>query len=63
MQAYQVIKQLEPMVGTVEAQAWMLRGNELLAGITPVQAIKEAKLPDVQRAARAVAMEKGIFRP
>jgi hypothetical protein len=61
MQAYQVIKQLEPIVGTVEAQAWMQRGNELLGGITPVTAIKEQRLPDVLRAARAVAMEKGLF--
>ncbi|MCA1379420.1 hypothetical protein I6F34_01120 [Bradyrhizobium sp. BRP05] len=61
MQAYQVIKQLEPLVGTVEAQAWMFRGNDLLGGITPITAIKENRLPDVQRAARAVAMEKGIF--
>jgi hypothetical protein len=61
MQAYQVIKQLEPIVGTVEAQAWMQRGNELLGGITPVTAIKEQRLPDVLRAARAVALEKGLF--
>ncbi|MEY9138533.1 hypothetical protein ABIE79_010061 [Bradyrhizobium diazoefficiens] len=61
MQAYQLIKQLEKLVGTVEAQAWMLRGNEILGGITPVTAIKEQRLPDVLRAARAVAMEKGLF--
>jgi hypothetical protein len=61
MQAYQVIKQLEPIVGTAEAQAWMLRGNELLGGITPVTAIKEQRLPDVERAARVVAIERGRF--
>lgn len=61
MQAYQVIKQLEKHVGIVEAQAWMLRGNELLGGITPITAIKEDRLLDVQRAARVVAMEKGVF--
>ncbi|WP_424578999.1 hypothetical protein [Bradyrhizobium sp. USDA 241] len=61
MQAYQIIKQLEPLVGNVKAQAWMLRGNELLGGITPVTAIKEQRLPDVQRAARVVAIDRGRF--
>ncbi|WP_315729833.1 hypothetical protein [Bradyrhizobium sp. SZCCHNRI2010] len=61
MQAYQVIKRLDQVVGTVEAQAWMLRSNELLGGITPVSAIKERRIDDVLKAMRAVAMEKGLF--
>jgi hypothetical protein len=61
VQAYDVIRQVEKIVGLVEAQSWMLRGNELLGGITPVAAIKESRLPDVQRAARAIAIEKGLF--
>jgi hypothetical protein len=61
VQAYDVIRQIEKIVGLVEAQSWMLSGNELLGGITPVTAIKESRLPDVLRAARAVAMEKGLF--
>lgn len=61
VEAYHIIRRLEKAVGLVEAQSWMLRGNELLGGITPVTAIKEHRLPDVLRAARAVEIEKGIF--
>jgi hypothetical protein len=61
MQAYQVIKRLEKAVGTVEAQSWMFRSNELLGGITPIEAIKQLRMPDVGKAVRAVAAEKGIF--
>jgi hypothetical protein len=61
VQAYHVVRELERHVGLVEAQSWMLRGNEFLGGITPVNAIKEGRLPDVQRAASVVAIEKGRF--
>ncbi|MGJ4953058.1 hypothetical protein [Bradyrhizobium sp. HKCCYLS20291] len=61
MQAHNVIKHLDEVVGTVEAQSWMLRSNELLGGITPVSAIKERRVDDVLKAMRAVAMEKGLF--
>ncbi|WP_315782341.1 hypothetical protein [Bradyrhizobium sp. SZCCHNPS1003] len=61
MQAYQIIKHLDQVVGTVQAQAWMASGNEMLGGLTPVGAIKERRIDDVLKAKRAVAMEKGIF--
>ena len=47
MRAYQLIKHLDQIVGPIEAQAWMLRGNELLGSITPVGAIKERRIDDV----------------
>lgn len=60
MQAYNVIKQLDKLVGPAEAQTWMMRDNEIL-GCTPVEAIKQRRLPDVLKALDCVAMEKGIF--
>jgi hypothetical protein len=61
VQASKVINQLDKIVGCVEAQMWMLRSNALLGGKSPVQLIKEHRLPDVLKAARAIAMEKGLF--
>lgn len=62
MQAYEITKQLDKLIGPAAAQAWMLSTNEML-GNTPVGAIKERRIKDVQRAVRAVAIEKGIFEP
>ena len=60
MQAYELIKILDPLIGVAEASFFMNRSNELL-GVTPVTAIKEGRLADVTRAVHAVAMEKGVF--
>ncbi|SHH05427.1 hypothetical protein [Bradyrhizobium erythrophlei] len=60
-QAFDIIQHLDKLVGPAEAQMWMLRGNELLGGDNPVAAIKDRRLPDVRKAVRAVAMEKGLF--
>ncbi|MGJ4945100.1 hypothetical protein ACQR1W_31380 [Bradyrhizobium sp. HKCCYLS1011] len=61
MQAYNVIKHLDKLIGPAAAQSWMLSSNELLGGTTPVGAIKERRLEDVIKAMHVVAMEKGIF--
>ncbi|QOZ17905.1 hypothetical protein XI02_24925 [Bradyrhizobium sp. CCBAU 21365] len=62
MQAYELIKVLDPLVGVAEATFFMNRSNEMLGGITPVTAIKQGRLDDVKRAVRAVAAEKGVFQ-
>ncbi|MHC2249991.1 hypothetical protein [Bradyrhizobium elkanii] len=62
MQAYELMKVLDPLVGVAEATFFMNRSNELLGGITPISAIKEGRLDDVKRAVRAVAAEKGVFQ-
>jgi len=59
-QAFDVIQHMDKLVGPVEAQAWMMRSNQLL-GTSPVVAIRERRLPDVLKAVRAAAMEKGLF--
>lgn len=61
LQAYELMKILDPLVGVAEATFFMNRSNELLGGVTPVTAIKEGRLDDVKRAVRAVAAEKGVF--
>ncbi|WP_316196602.1 hypothetical protein [Bradyrhizobium sp. SZCCHNS3053] len=61
MQAYELMKILDPLVGVAEASFFMQRGNDLLGGATPVTAIKEGRIDEVLRAVQAVAMEKGIF--
>ncbi|GAB9091680.1 MULTISPECIES: hypothetical protein [Bradyrhizobium] len=62
LQAYELIKVLDPLVGVAEATFFMNRSNEMLGGITPVTAIKQGRLDDVKRAVRAVAAEKGVFQ-
>jgi hypothetical protein len=59
--ALKAIQLLDPLVGPSEAQMFMLRSNEYLDGITPVDAIKAKRSDDVMAAVRAVAMEKGLF--
>lgn len=61
MQAYQLMKILDPLVGVAEASFFMSRANDLLGGGTPVAAIKEGRIDEVTRAVQAVAMEKGVF--
>jgi hypothetical protein len=61
MQAYLLIKWLDPLVGPAKAQGFMLSANEHLAGETPVAALKEGRIADVEDAVRIIAMEKGIF--
>jgi hypothetical protein len=61
MQAYELMKILDPLVGVAEAAFFMQRGNDLLGGATPVTAIKEGRIDAVRSAVHAVAMEKGIF--
>jgi hypothetical protein len=62
MQAFLMIKWLDPLVGPAEAQSFMLSANENLpAGETPVAAIKEGRILDVERAVKCLAAEKGIF--
>jgi hypothetical protein len=61
MQAYQIIKHLDQLVGTIEAQLWMMRVNTDLDGITPVDAIKQRKTAELVAAVRIVAIEKGLF--
>jgi hypothetical protein len=61
MQAYKLIKRLDPLIGTIEAAFFMQRANENLAGITPVDAIKAGRVEDVDRAVTIVAIEKGLF--
>jgi len=55
------IRVLDKLVGPAEAQFFMMRGNEYLGGITPVEAIKTKRTADLQNAIRVVAMEKGVF--
>jgi hypothetical protein len=61
IQAWQLMKILDPLVGVAEATFFMQRGNDLLGGVTPVTAIKEGRIDEVTRAVQAVAMEKGVF--
>jgi hypothetical protein len=61
MQAYQLMKILDPLVGVAEAAFFMQRPNDLLGGVTPVTAIKEGRIDEVTRAVQAVACEKGVF--
>jgi hypothetical protein len=56
------IRALDKLVGPAEAQFFMIRGNEYLGGITPVEAIKTKRTEDLKNAIRIVAMEKGIIR-
>lgn len=52
MQAYELMKILDPLIGVAEATFFMNRSNELLGGITPVTAIKDGRLDDVKRSPR-----------
>jgi hypothetical protein len=61
MQAYELMKILDPLVGVSEASFFMQRANDLLGGVTPVTAIKEGRLDEVRRAVQAVAMARGVF--
>ncbi|MDB5603471.1 MAG: hypothetical protein JWP25_371 [Bradyrhizobium sp.] len=61
LQAYELMKILDPLVGVAEATFFMQRGNPLLGGVTPVTAIKEGRIQEVKRAVQAAAMEKGVF--
>ncbi len=61
LQAYHLMKILDPLVGASEAAFFMQRVSNLLGGTTPVTAIKEGRIDDVRRAVQAVAIEKGIF--
>jgi hypothetical protein len=61
MQAYELMKILDPLVGVYEASSFMQRANRLLGDATPVAAIKEGRIDDVKRAVQAVAMERGVF--
>ena len=61
MQAYELMKILDPLVGVAEASFFMQRANHLLGDATPVTAIKEGRIDAVKRAVQALAMQKGIF--
>lgn len=61
MQAFELMKILDPLVGVAEASFFMQRSNPLLGGDTPVAAIKVGRIDEVLRAVHAVAMERGIF--
>jgi hypothetical protein len=61
LQAVKLIQWLDPLIGPGEAQMFMMRGNENLAGETPVAAIKAGKIEDVRFAVKCLAMEKGLF--
>ncbi|ARQ95375.1 hypothetical protein [Bradyrhizobium phage BDU-MI-1] len=61
LQAYELMKLLDPLVGVAEASFFMQRANPLLGGDTPVAAIKIGRIDEVVRAVHAVAMERGIF--
>jgi hypothetical protein len=61
MQAYELMKILDPLVGVSEASFFMQRANNLLGGATPVAAIKEGRIDEVKRAVQAVAMLRGVF--
>ena len=63
MQAYELMKILDPLVGVAEASFFMQRANPLLGGATPVAAIKEGRVEQVKRAVQALAMQRGIFSP
>jgi hypothetical protein len=60
MQAYELMKILDPLVGVAEASSFMQSNNDLL-GETPVAAIKAGRLQEVTRAVHAVAVQRGIF--
>lgn len=60
LQALKVVRWLDQLLGPVEAQAFMLRTNEML-GTSPVQAIKERRFEDVLRSVQAVAVQQGLF--
>ncbi|MEH2517457.1 hypothetical protein V1279_003030 [Bradyrhizobium sp. AZCC 1610] len=59
--AFKAIQHLDKLIGPIEAQFWMQTSNEILAGDTPVAAIKARRADDVMAAVRIVAMEKGLF--
>lgn len=61
MQAFELMKILDPLVGVAEASFFMQRGNEHLNGDTPVVAIREGRLDEVRMAVRVVELEKGVF--
>jgi hypothetical protein len=61
MQAYELMKILDPLLGVAEASFFMQRANHLLGDATPVAAIKEGRIDEVKRAVQAVAMERGVF--
>jgi len=61
LQAFNVIKHLDRLIGTIEAQMWMQRSNQHLGNITPIDAIKTRRSGELQVAVRIVAMEKGLF--
>jgi hypothetical protein len=62
LQAYELMKILDPLVGVAEAAFFMQRANPLLGDVTPVTAIKEGRIDAALRAVHAVAMEKGVFK-
>lgn len=59
--ALNVIQHLDKLIGPVEAQMFMLKGNDVLGGDTPVTAIKQGRREELANAVRCVAAEKGIF--
>jgi hypothetical protein len=59
--AMKAIQVLDPLVGPGEAQMWMMRGNEHLGGITPIEAIKTKRTDELMAAVQIVAMERGVF--
>jgi hypothetical protein len=61
MQAFKIIQHLDQLVGPGEAQMFMMRGNEHLAGDTPVAAIKSGHTEQVRTAVKCLAIEKGLF--
>jgi hypothetical protein len=61
MQAYELMKILDPLVGVAEASSFMQRANHLLGDATPVKAIKEGHIDEVRRAVQAVAVLRGVF--
>jgi hypothetical protein len=60
--AFKVIQSLDKLIGPGEAQMWMMRGNENLGGITPIEAIKTKRTDELMVAVQIVAHEKGIFK-
>lgn len=61
MQAFKLIQWLDQLIGSFEAQAFMLRGNDQLDGETPVGMIKAGKADLVRDAVKCIAVEKGLF--
>jgi hypothetical protein len=60
--ALQLMQTLDKLIGPIEAQMFMMQGNEMLGGDTPITAIKAKRSAELQNAIRQVAMEKGLFK-